>query len=129
MDDTVMTAAIKVSSNDIVNNELLIPVNLTMQLLPTSIDESAREEGVVLHQNVPNPFTDRTRIRFSVPEDQYITLRIFDVSGAMVSNPIQREVSKGSYEVEIFRQGLKPGIYFYQLTGSDFSETRKMMVR
>jgi len=127
MEDTVMTAGIKISSNDIINPEVLIPVNVTMQLL-TALDEGEEEAKARLWQNEPNPFTDQTRVRFSIADTQNLTLRIYDQMGNLVAVPVDRQMQGGTYEIYINGFNLKPGIYYYTLSGEGFVESRKMVI-
>jgi hypothetical protein len=127
MNDTVMTAGIKISSNDIINTEILIPVNVTMQLL-TGVDESRKADGNILYQNEPNPFVEKSRIKFNLSTQQKVMLRVFDSMGNLVSTPVNREMPEGTYEIYINAFDLNPGIYYYTLTGNDFSHSKKMVI-
>ena len=86
----------------------------------------------VLNQNYPNPFNPETRISFGLPTAANWTLRIFNLSGAVV-----REYSGSSDAgaVEIAWNGLNQqgmatasGVYFYRLEAGSFSATKKMVL-
>jgi hypothetical protein len=127
MNDTVMTAGIKISSNDIVDPEVIIPVNVTMQLI-TGISEISDDREPSLMQNEPNPAVNNTKIRFSVPEDQRVALHFYDAAGNMVSGPIEKDVAAGTHEIRMNVQNLAPGAYFYILKGENFNLSKKMII-
>ncbi|MGH7494499.1 MAG: FG-GAP-like repeat-containing protein [bacterium] len=83
----------------------------------------------VLHQNYPNPFNPATKIRFSLPAAQFVTLKVFDVSGRTVSVLIHERISAGDHELVLQTSQLcGSGVYLYQLTAGAFRQTRKMIV-
>jgi len=69
-----------------------------------------------LHQNYPNPFNPTTIIRFDLPEQSVVTLRVFNVLGQQVATPIDQQVMEdGVHEIEFDGQSLSSGVYFYQI--------------
>ena len=81
-----------------------------------------------LNQNYPNPFNPSTRISFSLPENSFVTLKVYDVLGNEVETLVNRELSAGSYEVEFISENVTSGVYFYNLTAGKFSKTMKMIL-
>ncbi len=87
-----------------------------------------------LHQNIPNPFTPTTSIRFDVPSAVgVVTLRIYDVSGRLVRTLADGAIPQGRKTV--VWDGLNDagapvaaGVYFCRLTGPGLTQTRKMML-
>lgn len=82
----------------------------------------------VLTQNYPNPFNPSTKISFEIPEKGEVSLRVFDLVGREVATLVNKNISKGSYEVEFNATGLPSGIYFYQLRAGNFVHTKKMVL-
>ena len=84
-----------------------------------------------LMPNYPNPFNPKTTIRYTVPELQFIVLKVYDVLGNEVSTLVNEEKPAGQYEVTFNPEsGIRfpaSGIYFYRLTAGLFSKTRKMI--
>ncbi len=68
-----------------------------------------------ISQNFPNPFNPTTNILYSLPDDAFIQLRIYDVTGRLVSELINGNIEKGYHSVEFNGNNLASGIYFYQL--------------
>jgi hypothetical protein len=78
-------------------------------------------------QNLPNPFTGQTEIRFSVPEDGNYTLTVYNYLGQKVTTLFNGEAATGSmYSVMFDGNNYEAGIYTYTLTGANTNETRRM---
>ena len=81
-----------------------------------------------LSQNYPNPFNPATLISFSIPNDEFVSLRIYDVLGREVAQIINERRSAGTYQVEFNGTALNSGVYYYTLTAGSYTETKKMMM-
>lgn len=98
-------------------------------LATSSDDIKAIPRGFKLNQNYPNPFNPTTIISYSVPFRSFVILKIFDVLGKEVLSMISEVQNAGNHSININPSSLTSGIYFYSLqVGSDFSETKKMML-
>lgn len=87
-----------------------------------------------LEQNRPNPFRDETTIGYRVIRPGFISLKVYDLFGNLVAEPMKEYQSPGVYEV-LFNPshphapvGRAAGIYFYRLFTDDRVETRKMIL-
>jgi M6 family metalloprotease-like protein len=92
-------------------------------------DETPKQ--FVLRPNYPNPFNPSTSIRFDVATRSDVTLRVYDVSGALVRTLVNEPKDAGSYVVEWNGRNdqgspASSGVYFYRLTAPGFSDVRKM---
>ncbi|KAB2841876.1 MAG: T9SS type A sorting domain-containing protein [Melioribacteraceae bacterium] len=81
-----------------------------------------------LSQNYPNPFNPSTKINFSIPENEFVSLKIFNAVGEQVQELVNQNLSAGSYTVDFNAGDLSSGIYFYSLTGNNFSSIKKMIL-
>lgn len=81
-----------------------------------------------LGQNYPNPFNPTTTIEFSLPAADHVKLQVFDVSGRLVANVLDRTFNEGPQVVRFDASGLASGVYFYKLTTSAGVETKKMVL-
>lgn len=79
-----------------------------------------------LNQNYPNPFNPSTNISYSIPQTADVTLKVYDVTGRLVSTLINRAQSSGTYTVNVNASAWASGIYFYRITAGDFVKTRKL---
>jgi len=90
--------------------------------------------GYSLSQNYPNPFNPTTKIKFDVPplssigEGPGVRLVIYDVLGREITTLVNEQLQPGTYETEWDASKYSSGVYFYILTTSDYSETRKMVL-
>jgi Tol biopolymer transport system component len=66
-----------------------------------------------LAQNYPNPFVDRTTIVFTTPRDGNVDIRVFDLLGRHVQTLVDEYVGSGEHRIEMNRDELRPGRYFY----------------
>ncbi|MBN8568056.1 MAG: T9SS type A sorting domain-containing protein [Ignavibacteria bacterium] len=81
-----------------------------------------------LFQNYPNPFNPSTTIEFSLPENSFTQLKIYDISGKQIATLVQNELPPGFYRYTFNSSEMNSGTYFYILTTEKFSESRKMVV-
>ncbi len=84
-----------------------------------------------LRPNYPNPFNPTTSIRFDVASRSHVTLRVYDVSGALVRTLADESMDAGSHVIEWNGRNdqgnpASSGVYFYRLTAPGFSDVRKM---
>lgn len=101
----------------------------TVESIPNSIYyPSEPPTKFQLKENFPNPFNPTTRINYSIPEQSFVTIRVFDVLGREVEMLVNKEQPQGNYEVEFDASALTSGIYFYRIKAGDFVDTKKMVL-
>ena len=82
-----------------------------------------------LEQNYPNPFNPSTKIQYSIPENSFVNLTVFNAIGKEVGTLVNGVIPAGTHEVLFDASSLNSGVYFYTLkTGSTFVKTRKMIL-
>lgn len=81
-----------------------------------------------ISQNYPNPFNPSTTIRFSVPKDGNVAIKVYDVKGQLIKTLVNQRIITGNYSVDFDGSNLGSGVYFYSLETSDFKETKKMVL-
>ena len=86
-----------------------------------------------LMQNYPNPFNPTTMIRFAMPKNAFVTLKIYDMLGREVKTLISGERNAGSYSIEWNGDNnngyrVASGAYVYRIIAGDFSSVKKMIV-
>lgn len=82
----------------------------------------------VLQQNYPNPFNPATVIKFSVPTNSKVTLKIYNSVGAELMTVTDKDYASGNYIENVNMESFSTGVYFYTLTAGNFKETKKMML-
>jgi len=95
-------------------------------------------EQFTLFQNYPNPFNPSTSIKFSIPVDSNVKLKLFNMLGQEVAALVSEYKTAGNYENSFSAIGgnaytLSSGTYFYVLVangnnGSNFTATKKMIL-
>lgn len=81
-----------------------------------------------LEQNYPNPFNPTTNIRYSIKENTFVALKVFDVLGRMVNILVNQDQKAGEYEVSFNGENLSSGVYFYTLKTEKYNETKRMLL-
>ena len=85
-------------------------------------------EKYSLKQNYPNPFNPVTNIKFEVAKSGLVTLKVFDISGREAALLVNEEMNAGTYNFDFNAAHLSSGIYFYQLTAANYTDTKKMIL-
>jgi hypothetical protein len=81
-----------------------------------------------LEQNYPNPFNPLTKINFSIPQPDFITLKVYNSAGKEIETLVNKNLGAGNYEMNFNADNLPSGIYFYRLSANNYTETKKMIV-
>jgi hypothetical protein len=79
-----------------------------------------------LEQNYPNPFNPSTTINFTIPNSEFVTLKVFNILGSEVATLVNEDLASGSYRFNFDAQGLASGVYLYELNAGNFREIKKM---
>jgi len=81
-----------------------------------------------LFQNYPNPFNPTTSISYSLPNDGFVTLSVYDILGRQVAALENGYKKAGNYDAFFDANKLNSGIYIYTLKVGSFSEAKKMLL-
>ena len=81
-----------------------------------------------LSQNYPNPFNPSTSIEYSIPQSDFVSLKVFNNLGQEVAELQNGFQSAGNYAVTFNARGLASGVYLYRLESGDVSITRKFVL-
>jgi hypothetical protein len=86
-----------------------------------------------LYQNFPNPFNPTTTIKFDIPpfeggQGGMTILKVYDILGKGIETLVNEKLNPGTYEVAFNASQYPSGVYFYNLTSGNFSETKKMFM-
>lgn len=91
------------------------------------------QNGAILDQNSPNPFSKFCTIGYFLPVCSHISLRIYDVAGGLVRELVDQSVEAGRHAVtwdgrDESRRPVPSTVYFYRLQGAGFTMTKKMLL-
>ncbi len=81
-----------------------------------------------LYQNYPNPFNPSTKIRYQLPNESKIVIKIYNILGSEVTELLNEQKEAGIYEVEFNASNLTSGTYIYKISADNFVQTRKMIL-
>jgi hypothetical protein len=81
-----------------------------------------------LQQNYPNPFNPVTRIKYSIPEESKVVMKIYNVLGQQVAQLVNEIQKAGYYNVDFDASKLTSGIYLYKIEAKNFSSVKKMIL-
>jgi hypothetical protein len=119
----------------IANQEILIygnwadPIAAPELITGIKIDQKLDMNSYkILYQNYPNPFNSYTKIIYSLPEESFITLKIYSVLGQEIAELVSETKPPGNYEVEFNAEDFSSGVYIYQLKAGNFIESKKMVL-
>lgn len=81
-----------------------------------------------LYQNFPNPFNPTTTIKYDIPKEGLVTIKIFDILGREVETLLNEEKPAGKYQITFNAKKLSSGIYFYSIKTGDYIKTLKSIL-
>lgn len=95
------------------------------------MEADALPSSFELSQNFPNPFNPTTTIRYGLPKESHVTLKVYDILGQEVATLVDEVQQQGYKAVQLPPSGaggssFSSGTYFYRLQAGGFTETRKL---
>ena len=88
-----------------------------------------------LYDNYPNPFNPLTQIKFDIPKQSNVTIKVFDILGKEVMTLVNEIKEAGYHSINFDGSNISSGVYFYRINfckaGSSaipFSDVKKMVL-
>lgn len=100
-----------------------VNINYTTDIKPISSEIPSK---YFMFQNYPNPFNPVTYIKFDIPENEFVTIKVFDMLGHEVKILVNEKLNAGSYKVDWNASEYPSGVYFYRLQTDNYTEVKKM---
>ena len=101
-----------------------------IKMNPTSVDNPAVAGEFTLNQNYPNPFNPSTVISYSVPAENQVTIKLYDISGKEIANLFNGFVGAGSHSFNFDAKGLRldlaSGTYVVKVQYGEIMKSIKM---
>jgi hypothetical protein len=99
---------------------------VVLKLTPSDVQKPA---DIQLEQNYPNPFNPATVIRYYLPSEEKVTLRIYDILGRVAATLVNGIEGGGNKSVEWNAVNFSSGIYFYRLDAVSTTDPAKSFTR
>ena len=111
------------TASDTVTINIIQPTNVE------NISIGVPPKEFTLHNNYPNPFNPATAIRYGIPKSCHVTVRIFNILGQEVVEPlVDMQQRPGTYEVHWNAYEHPSGIYFYYIQAGDWRSVKRMLL-
>jgi hypothetical protein len=115
-------------------NEQTMLTNITLaeekyEGLVTSVENIKPSVNTfALGQNYPNPFKNSTTISYQLPDDGFVSLKIYNVIGNEVATLVNSNQTRGSHTIHYDGNDLTSGMYYYTLRYNDQVKSNKMFL-
>ncbi|MBN1291964.1 MAG: T9SS type A sorting domain-containing protein [Candidatus Latescibacteria bacterium] len=93
--------------------------------IPVYVDEKVLPQQFILSQNYPNPFNPQTSISFYLPESCFVTLKVYNTLGEVVSTIVQDTISAGEHTMLFDGSGFASGQYIYLIKAGVYCDSKK----
>ncbi|MCX7875346.1 MAG: fibronectin type III domain-containing protein [Melioribacteraceae bacterium] len=99
----------------------------------TAVEDISIPTEYALEQNYPNPFNPSTLIKYSLPENTFVTIKIYDMLGKEIKTLVSKESAAGNYSIEWkgddnFGNKVSTGTYIYRISAGNFVAVKKMLL-
>ncbi len=81
-----------------------------------------------LYQNYPNPFNPSTTIKYSLSRSSLVNINVYDITGKLIEELINKTQSEGEYTLEFDGKGLTSGTYFFVLKAGNYTDSKGMIL-
>lgn len=113
-------------SSDVASNFIIITGNQIVSGNQNSGDDVPN--NYVLEQNYPNPFNPSTTINYSITEDGFVKLAVYNMLGEEVATLVNSTQRAGNYNVTFDASSLSSGVYVYRIEATNFTTSKKMVL-
>ena len=109
--------------------EISVNIDITDHLI---VQNSKQPKNFQLMGAYPNPFNPATQIKYNLPEDSFVSIKIYDVMGRNIKTLLNEEKMGGYHTIRWdatnnFGEAVPAGIYFYTIDAGSFTNTKKMI--
>lgn len=106
-----------------------VDFNGQSQYSPVVLIDNIIPENYNVSQNFPNPFNPSTIIKYQIPQNSFVSLKVYNSLGQEAATLVNGMVNAGSYEVQLNASDLSSGVYYYVIkAGENFVQTKKMIL-
>jgi hypothetical protein len=106
-----------------------VDFNGQSQYSPIVLVDNLIPDNYKVSQNFPNPFNPSTIIKYQIPQNSFVSLKVYNSLGQEAATLVNGMVNAGSYEVQLNSSNLSSGVYYYVIkAGENFIQTKKMIL-
>ncbi|MGB9772504.1 MAG: T9SS type A sorting domain-containing protein [Bacteroidota bacterium] len=81
-----------------------------------------------LEQNFPNPFNGTSIIKYQVPENTIVKIKLYDILGREIKTLVDEYKTPGYYQIEMNSENISSGVYFCAFQSNNFVDVRKIVL-
>ncbi len=78
--------------------------------------------------NYPNPFNPTTTINYQLPENGFVTIKVYDMLGKEIATLVNGNRTAGYHKVNFDASKLTSGIYIYTINAGKYIQSKKMLL-
>ncbi len=86
-------------------------------------------DGYALEQNQPNPSVGNTNISFEIPNNTYVSLKVYNTTGVEIAELAGKKYPQGKHTLTFDSKNLSQGIYVYVLHADNYSASKKLSIK
>jgi uncharacterized protein (DUF608 family) len=125
---TVTNGTLKIAFITIIDNAKLSALAVR-KAIPSGVHDALQRPFIFsLSQNYPNPFNPTTIINYTLPRDEEVVLKVYNILGREVAKLVNEHEMAGIYSVKFDGSNCASGIYFYRIHAGNFISIRKMLL-
>lgn len=121
-----------ISGQDITGTDAILTVGCGSKSTESIMQsEVSLEESYELYPNYPNPFNTETEIRFSLPEDNHVLIKIYNINGEEIRTLVNEQYIGGEHKIrwdgtDGNGNPVSKGFYLYQIKAGSFTKVERM---
>jgi len=122
-------AVVTVTAQDLQYNDFFaysFPINIGLTDVQSKDQELPTDFS--LSQNYPNPFNPSTTIKFGLPKESNVVLKVYNILGEEVATLVNNVMPAGYHIINFDATKLASGMYIYRIQASDFVQVKKMLL-
>ncbi len=103
-------------------------ISLSGNVVPNSVEDLHPDKGGYKLAVMPNPMAENGRICFTVTDNAFTSLDLYNSLGSHVESIVGENMEAGSYTAEYNSKNLAPGVYFLKLRNGNNTETMRLII-
>ena len=116
-----------VFNHNAAGGETILPVTLTIEPAAVDSDEKIIPDEFGITGIYPNPFNSVVRIEYSLDRSATVSMKVFDLSGRMVTNICDHHQNSGEHQITFDSSSLPSGIYLLRIMANNQADVAKVI--